>query len=179
MDRIIPKYRRLIIKSSRFPLYFKPVEYTSKRGNDYLIFFQANTKKDYDGRILFAVICVHNTKEGLNVMMFVKPPQRNIVIYSPHLFSRYRTRFLKEDSLSSLDVIKRFFKINATTVVNHVGNDEIVGTCNEGVLLGKFIDGGKVVIYKTFVSFDMLFENQSEYREDYLEWLLKYRAEIQ
>jgi len=179
MDKIIPRYRRPIIKSSKFPLYFEPVEYLSRRGNKYLIFFHAKTKKDYGGRIIFAVICIYNTSEGLNVMLYNEPSVRKIMIYSPHLFSRYRTRFLKDESLSTLDVIKRFFRMNATTVFDFTKGDEFAGTCNEGVVFGKLINEGKVIIYKTYVSFDMLFDNQRTYKEGNLEWLLKYRAEIQ
>lgn len=179
MDKITPKYRRPIIKSTKFPMYFTPVEYKSPKGNKYILFFEARTKKDYDGRLLFTIICVYNKNGGLNVMMFDKPSQRNIMIYSPHLFSRYRTRFLKEETLSSLDVIKRFFKINPTAMVNLTEGDEFAGTCNEGALFGKFIDEGKITIFKTFVSFDMLFNSQNEYKEDLHESLLKYREEIQ
>lgn len=179
IDRIAPKYRRPIIKSSKFPMYFKPVEYKSVKGNLYIIFFEARTKKDYDGRLLFTIICVYNKNGGLNVMMYNRPPQRNIMIYSPHLFSRYRTRFLKDESLSSIDVIKRFFQINPTSRGMQTRGDEIACSCNEGVLFGKRIDDGKIIIFKTFVSFDMLFESQDEYKEEILDGLLKYREEIQ
>jgi len=175
--RISSKYRRYIIKSTKFPMYFKPVEYTSSRGNSYIIFFEARTKKDSEN-ILFTIISVYN-KNGLNAIMYCASPQNNIIIYSPHLFSRYRTRFLKDDSLSSTDVINRFFKINPTLNGMEVKDNEIAYTCNEGVLLGKFVDDGKITILKTFVSFDMLFETQKELKEDLLESLLQYRAEIQ
>ena len=179
INRIAPKYRRPIIKSSKFPMYFNPVEYKSPKGNKYILFFEARTKKDYDGRLLFTIICVYNKNEGLNVMMYNKPPQSNIMIYSPHLFSRYRTRFIKDDSLSSIDVIKRFFQINPTSRGMQIKDDEIACTCNEGVLFGKLIEAGKIIIFKTFVSFDMLFDSQGVYKEDILASLLKYREEIQ
>lgn len=179
MNKITPKYRRPIIKSNKFPMYFEPVEYLSPKGNKYIIFFEARRKKDHDGKMLFTIICVYNKDKGLNAMMFGDPSQRNIMIYSPHLFSRYRTRFLKDDSLSSMDVIKRFFKINPTLQGGETKENEIACTCNEGVLFGKFLDDGKITVLKTFISFDMLSETQKEYKEDLLENLLKYRAEIQ
>lgn len=175
---ISAKYRRTIIKSTKFPLYFKPIEYTTPKGNKCLILFEARCKKDANN-ILYTMVCVFNKNGGLNAMMYTKPPQRNITIYSPHLFSRYRTRFLKDDSLSSIDVIKRFFQINPTAMGGQTKGDEIACTCNEGVLFGKHIDDGKIIVFKTFVAFDMLFQNQNDYKENLLESLLEYRAEIQ
>ena len=36
MERLIPKYRRPIIKSSKFPMYFTPIEFVSRKNNRYL-----------------------------------------------------------------------------------------------------------------------------------------------
>ncbi|MDL2303588.1 hypothetical protein LJC28_04255 [Dysgonomonas sp. OttesenSCG-928-D17] len=116
-------YKRTIIKSNRFPVYIPPVEVVSPKKNKYFIFFEAKTKKDWKD-ILFTIICVYN-KSGLNAVMFGVPPDNNIMMYSPYLFSRYRTRFLKDNTLSSIDVIKRFFRANPTAIrENHIVSED-------------------------------------------------------
>lgn len=112
-------------------------------------------------------------------MMFSNGMASNITIFSPHFFSRYRTRFLKDENVSTLNVIKRYFKINPTAFPSDVEhNDSLTFTCNEGVLFGK-ISCDNVVVVKTFVSFDMLYSSQKEFKEACLDALIKYREEIQ
>ena len=178
MERLIPKYRRPIIKSSKFPMYFTPIEFVSRKNNRYLIFFEARNKKDWERGILYTIICLYEKQGGTNVMMF-STVSKGIHIYSPHFFSRYRSRFLKDDSISPLDVIKRFFKINPTATISVVeDSDEFYGTCNEGAAFGK-ITADNVIVLKTFVSFEMLHDSQEHIKTDIYNDLIKYRAEIQ
>lgn len=179
VDRIAPKYRRPILKSNKFPIYFNPIEYETKKGNKYLIFIEARCKKDCNS-FLYTIICIYN-KSGLNAVMLNSNNTiaSNITIYSPHFFSRYRTRFLKDEKISTLDVIKRYFKINPTAYPSDVeDSNSLALTCNEGVLFGKISDRN-VVVVKTYVSFDMLYSSQNDFKEACLEALIKYREEIQ
>lgn len=117
-----------------------------------MIFFEARNKKDWERGILYTIICLYEKQGGTNVMMF-STVSKGIHIYSPHFFSRYRSRFLKDDSISPLDVIKRFFKINPTATISVVeDSDEFYGTCNEGAVFGK-ITADNVIVLKTFCKF--------------------------
>lgn len=174
MERIIQRYRHTIITSHRFPIYFPPITYTSDRKNKYLIFFEARCKKDWSN-LLYTIVCLYDNN-GIYAMTFSESFDK-LYLYPPHFFSRYRTRFLKDENIPTLDVIKRFFKINPTTQMEDGDNNEIYGTCNEGAVFGKREDNR--IIYKTFVSFDMLFESQDNIKTELYNKLIEYRVEIQ
>jgi len=176
VQRLIPQCRRPVIKANKFPIYFKPVEYISKRRNHYIIYLEARCKADYNN-MLVTVICTYD-RGGKHALMFVKPPYYDVNIYSPHLFSRYRTRFLKDESISPVEVMNRFFKINPTIHMLFTGDEEIAGVCNEGVLLG-IVKDNNIFVWKTYLSFNILFEDQIDFKEGIHEALIKYREELQ
>ena len=65
MERLIPKYRRPIIKSNKFPMYFTPIEFVSRKNNRYLIFFEARNKKDWERGIYIQLFVCMKSKVGL------------------------------------------------------------------------------------------------------------------
>lgn len=154
LDNITKPYKRLITKSNKFPLYFQPKQWKSKNKNNYLIFFEAQTKKDKD-RIIFSIVGLFE-KKGINAFMISN--QHKIYLYPPHFWKRFRERFLMDERITTIDSIKRFFKFNGNVSLNLLDNNMFEGTVSEGVIFGEIVDG--VHIVKTFVSKEMLFDSQ-------------------
>lgn len=153
-------YRRGIIKASKFPIYFKPIEYTSPSRNNFLIYVDAKSKKD--ALIPFVtVVGYYQRPEGIYAAMIIPfhSGKFNVLIYPPHFFKRYKERYVKED-LSSLELIKIFFKNNPTYILQTVENDNFRGTCNQGFVFGSFLNP-TISIVKTYISNDMLKGDQT------------------
>lgn len=166
-------FRRQIIKTSKFPTYSK-LEYQSRNKNDYGIVLEAKSKKDADN-YLYAIYGTFN-QGGLSAFLFTGiKPDLDIVILSPHLFSRYRERFLHNNEISNLDLIKYFFQFNSTFAPSPSNTEnEYYAACTHGFLLGKMDNG--VVVFKTYISFDMLTQDQEEGNR--IDEVLKFREEI-
>ena len=177
MEKIVSRYRHTIVTTPQcqFPLYFPPVTFTSHRENKYLVFFEIRDKKNWLENLLCTIVSLYDNN-GIYAITFSVAFDK-LYLYSPHFFSRYRTRFLKDENIKPIDVVKRFFKINPTTQFRTGEGDEFYGTCNEGAVFGK--KEGNRFIFKTFVSFDMLFESQNDIKTELYDRLIKYRAEIQ
>lgn len=101
-------------------------------------------------------------------------------IYSTHFFSRYRSRHLKDKALSTEDVILHYFKYN-TANYGKIFDDcqPSTATCEHGVCFGQVIDNENIRRFKTFVGFDMLFDSQDEYRNEFFQLLQIERNKIQ
>lgn len=160
-------YRREVLRRSVFPVYFTPVFHQSKTKNSWIILFEARSKKDIkDSRVCF--ICTMNSHHGLWAFM---PTSTNgtfhLVIFQPHLFSRYRDRF--KVNLNGTKLIAAFFRKNYSYVYERkerfVDADhyltEVYGSTNDGVALGvSTVDGN--VFFRTFVTYEMLKGEQIE-----------------
>lgn len=149
------EFRRVVLKTSRFPVYFKPVAFTTKRKNRWLALYEAKNKKNAND-IPVVYVCILDSKSGLNAFMLsVKNGGFAIVMYPSHFFQRYRERFLEGNtSLKSLDVITSFFRYNPAFTFDKQG--EIMnGSCLHGVCLGEELEEN-FIIFKTFVTYDML-----------------------
>lgn len=174
IDNIEHRYRRTILKSKTFPMSFEPKVYISPKKNRFYILFEAKNKKSRKN-LYKTVICVYDNGRGLNVAMYCGNPLEHITIYSSHFFSRYRSRFLKNKDLSTMDVILHFFRNNPNSFGEVTDDDgKMVLTCNDGVMFCKIGNNGKVIVCKTFVSFDMLYDTQSRYKGEFKELLKEY-----
>lgn len=173
-------YEREIKKSKIFPLRFKPIKYISKRFNEYYILFQANSKKDWkNNNIFLTILCIYESEKGLNAIMFYEERSK-CAIYSTHFFSRYRSRYLKDKALSTEDVILHYFKYNTANYGKIVDDcQHFTATCEHGVCFGQVIDNENIRRFKTFVGFDMLFDSQDEYRNEFFQLLHIERNKIQ
>ena len=153
-------YRRAIIKSSKFPIYFKPIEYTSPRNNRFLLFIEAKSKKDSTGPFM-TFVTYFLKPEGIYAIM-IYPNSNNsksITIYPPHFFERYKERYLEKD-IDTLEAIKEFFKYNSANIIQFTEGTYYRGSCNHGFVFGEKL-GENINILKTFITKDMLKGDQN------------------
>lgn len=161
-DHVDKKFRRRVIKSTRFPVRMCH-EYVSPRKNHWLLLFEARSKKEILDNSRIALVCVFETAKGTFAAMGTfTGGKMHYVFYLPHFFSRYRSRFLQSD-VNTKDLIARFFTENYSYVygINEVKLDnntvmkEVHGSTKEGVALG-YISAEGNVLFKTFITYEML-----------------------
>lgn len=170
IDRDFKHYRRAIIKSTKFPMYFKPIDYTTPSRNKFVILVEAESKKNAND-LLITLIGYYLRPEGIYAAMIVpsKNGDKKICIYPPHFFERYKERYLQND-LSALEVIKQYFKINSAITFEVREEAGFRGVCRDGYILGKILSHN-ILIVKTFVTIKMLKGEQVALRENYAAFL--------
>jgi len=149
------KYRREIIKSSRFPIYFKPIDHVTPSKNNFILFIEAQSKKDAQNPVI-TFVGYYLKPEGIYAAMVypVLDGRKKIAIYPPHFFERYKERFLHED-LGTLDTIKLYFKSNPSNILELSDENLFRGKCAHGFVFGEKLNDS-VEIIKTFISSEML-----------------------
>lgn len=157
------KIRRAIVKSTRFPMIFNPIHYFSKKTNiDWLIFYYAINKKMAEDAACIAVTEVQ-TNEGTYVYEYVVAGEHNIFIFPPHFFSRYRSRFLKDDAMSKQELINQFIKNSFIGIMLALGTgrDKCAISFQDGYAIGDVISWQEhIFMFKTFISKDLLRKDQ-------------------
>lgn len=157
------KIRRAIIKSTRFPMIFNPIHYFSKKtNNDWLIFYYAINKKLAEDAACVAVSEVQ-TNEGTYVYKYVVAREHNIYVFPPHFFSRYRSRFLKDDTMSKQELINQFIKNSyiGIVLILGTGQDKCALSFQDGYAIGDIISRKeRIYMFKTFISKDLLRKDQ-------------------
>lgn len=178
------RYRRFCLKlqSDQFHA-FKPIELTSKKGNHCTIYLSTYGKSDF--RITQSVhsqtlMKIQGTR-GVNYM--TRADTTNGVyhcIFSHHLFERYAERRWGRKDANIKDVM-----VDVITQLNHILQKPINDArypngffclSTLGVFLGESVPEDKFVIYKTFVSFDLLHSSQNDICDELtplLEWMDK------
>jgi hypothetical protein len=153
--------KRAIIKTTKFPVIFNPVYFTSKRLNRWIIMYYAIDKKLAHDACCVILLTV-NTPEGIYVYRKdMGPDNMLITVYPPHFFSRYRSRQLKDDSLTTEEVIVKFFKNNFDGMIARRENIA-ESAIREGYALGEVLSlECNLVMMKTFITNKMLKEDQS------------------
>lgn len=167
VDNRDSKYRRAVIKATRFPLYFAPAFRKTKAGNNWMILFEARSKKDMkDSRVTF--VCYFNAPNGYYAVMPSSTSGKfHFIFYQPHFFSRYGQRFGSEKH--GIELIAEYFKLNYSYAfeVNDSFIDEkhfvrdVYGSSLHGVAMGVSLNSGNV-FFRTFVTYDMLKGQQIE-----------------
>lgn len=160
----INRFKRAILKANKFPYVTNPIQFKSKRNNKYLIFSLARKRSDWKRRC-YIVICFHD-----NQVFHIEGLSGELNYYTKHFFHRYRERFLKDEGLSTLEVVIRYFKNNYLQSYKQKENGSFMASCNDGVIFGE--DVGDCSIMRTFITKDMQYKNQrgldkflEEYRE--------------
>lgn len=165
-------YVRAVKKAPKFPFNYT-THFKSKRGNRYtIILTPLDKKKGGLENPLTSIYTKLSTEEGVYMLRY-DSVKYNLTIYTPHFFSRYKSRFLKEDSLSPEEVIDTFAKRNFNLVRSTEAGEEYIGTCTDGYIHLKHKEGG-VTIAVTFVSFDMLRKEQTDKTEILLDFIKKH-----
>jgi len=156
-------YIRACKKAKRFPFDYM-AHYKSKRGNRYTIIVTPTDRKKGSSNPLFSYHTTLETKEG-RYMLRYDLVTNNVNIFTPHFFKRYRERLLKSSTASAEDIITTFARRNPNTAQTINGD---IKACNEGYIFAKPIGEG-ISVCVTFLSFDMLREDQMETSERLLE----------
>lgn len=153
--------KRAILKTTKFPIIFNPVYFTSKRQNRWIIMYYAIDKKLAHDACCVILLTV-DTPEGVYVYRKdMGTDDMLITVYPPHFFSRYRSRQLKDDSLTTEEVIIKFFKNNFDGMIARKENIA-EAAIREGYALGEVLSMEcNLVMMKTFITNKMLKEDQS------------------
>ena len=161
------KFRRLVLKASRFPVYSHHI-YTSKNKNKWLILLEARSKKETGDLSRITNVAVFDSPHGFySVMVSFMEGKPQLIFFPPHFFSRFRERI--DFDVSGIDLMLRFFRHNASFVfsvkdilLSETSKiTEIYGSCKEGVALG-LVSTENNILFKTFVTYDMLKGEQVE-----------------
>lgn len=172
------KFRRLVIKSTRFPVYAHSL-YLSPRKNNWIILFEARSKKEIGEESRITFVTYHNSPHGYYaVMVSYLNNRQHLIVYPPHFFSRYAERC--KIGLSGVDLILRFFKLNYSYAYEFKDiqlqadefRTEIYGSTAEGVAMGvETVEGN--VLFKTFITYNMtkgeqidIFTENERYRKE-------------
>lgn len=176
-EYLLESLRRKAVKS-KDKCYYQLFEYKSKRENHWLI-----ATNYFKGQPTFNTLVYYLNEQGLNVIAIGE--QHRLYHFSPHFLTRYNERFLKQENISRLDLIKRFMSVNKAGVIevdDH--NNCIFSRFTEGIGLGRLeiIDYQKHIFHlRTFISNQMVFDDQqhsidmaSEYYDIYCREIKKY-----
>lgn len=166
------KYFHLIRTSRNTSrVYFKAIEFDSKRGFHHVVqFFNDGINKPTKQRLGQIYYACFRQKRGIFVatLSLAEKMFYHFNIYTPHFFDRYRERCLKDLSLNKSDVINTFFRNNAKVVSMKLRipsekyPNEYWSICAEGLCLCNYLENF-VIEMKTFISKDMLREDQWEF----------------
>ncbi|MNJ92887.1 hypothetical protein D3C87_105610 [compost metagenome] len=175
-------FGRKVLKASRHPFSHIYEYRTKEKKNLFVITFTSLKRSAWKKPIL----SIYSRPEG----NYVAAPLIELgetSIFLPHFFKRYRERIVKDDTISNIDIIKRYFKNEwgfmgaivdeeFKAVYHSFENDNkedkvsFVGAVAEGYFFGE--RQGHINVFKTIISEEMLFDNQKKLflilREDFI-----------
>lgn len=173
LDEYRDDFKKAVLKTNRYPLT-KSYDYkTREKNNSFIIDFTAIKRSNWKKPVL-TIYGIYSRPEGKYAV--VPTLDRNIIsIHPPHFFKRYRERIIKDESISTEDSIRQYFKNDwgfTGSVVNsdfeavfhcfeNDNKDEkvsFVGATSQGYCFGE--KQGNVNFIKTIISEEMLFEDQ-------------------
>lgn len=168
-----PKFSSLVKRSSRFPVRAQYEYISHTNHNRYIYFYSAEKRGQWDEPHCI-VVGIYERPEGKYAVTSTNAGH-TFLIYPPHFFVRYRERILKDDTIYGDELIKRYFKVNdrftkeplseehTKAYRKYESDDESVqaARCAEGNIFLE-IQSPRVVLIKTIISDEMLFEDQKE-----------------
>ena len=178
---LIKEYNSLIKIYNRTK---KPVDFKTRTltlsGTKYRIIIMGVTPKK---PIIFSIYTIINdSKTGKKIAIYFPSATLErinvkdiITMYLPHFFKRYNERFLKRNDLSLEDLIDIYFRRNGSNmssvekVTKKDGTVELLVSAKsiDGVGLGKIdLKSSKSILLKTFISNDLLFDDQDNLRDE-------------
>lgn len=158
------KVRRIILKSASFPVYLHSY-ITSPRKNKWIILWEARNKKNVGDNSLISFVCYRETAHGRYAYMPTWADKKLIlIVYPPHFFSRFAERM--DLSLSGVDLIRRYFEKNNSYAYELGTADDdaqqIYGSSVEGIALGLRYTEHDIILFKTFITYEMTKGSQIE-----------------
>jgi hypothetical protein len=166
-------FKRAVLHGNRYPLTKSYDCRTIEKKNLFVVTLTALKRSNWKKPIL-SIYGIYSRPEG-KYAAALSIEKRTTSIYPPHFFKRYRERIVKDESISSEEIIKQYFVKDwgfMSAVVNkdfqsvyHCfendnKNDTVsfVAATSQGYCFGE--KQGNVNIIKTIISDEMLFENQ-------------------
>jgi len=157
---------------------FRIFEHASNRKNKWLILVDYY-KKHYEYRAV--VYYVENS--GLNAFM-MESDEKSLMHFSSHFLERYNQRFLMQENVTKLELLKRFvsknFKSSNQNVSDtHYHQNQFFSLFKEGVGLGYYevLENSIISRIRTFITNEMVLEYQrptyEQARMDYNTYLLE------
>lgn len=173
IDELKNDFKRIVLKGSRYPMTKSYDCKTREKKNLFVVQFTALKRSAWKNPII-STYGIYLRPEG-KYAVALSLDMNITTIYPPHFFKRYKERILKDESLSTEDIIRHYFKNDwgfMGAVVNEkfesvyhcFENDykdemiSLVGVTDQGYCFGE--KQGNVNIIKTIISDNMLFENQ-------------------
>lgn len=161
------KVRRIIHKSVLFPVYLHSYV-TSPRKNKWIILWEARSKKNVGDNSLISFVCYQDTPHGRYAYMPTWADKKLIlIVYPPHFFSRFAKRM--NLNLTGVDLIKRYFEINNSyafdldsSLIDDTCKQNIYGSSLEGIALGLKSVEHNIILFKTFITYEMTKGSQIE-----------------
>jgi hypothetical protein len=131
---------------------------TAHKNNWIIVMGKAPSKEKYIGTESLTLCCVtyFYDNKGLKVLNWTNIGV--LQVYNGHFFQRYNQR-LNLGLTSLIEIVKRYFFYNRYSCETcHVENDHIrfVGFSKDGLLLGELQQEGNWLVWRTFISRDLI-----------------------
>lgn len=173
MDEAYAIGRRWSIKTTSKQLQFmNPIEFQSKKtGLNYIIqivnFGNTYSKKDRIGVGLYSYFYKDYGLHAATITNDIDGIKFNIL--TPHFLDRYRERYLKDKTILKIQAILRFYMSNRSYLYTDIPSEKYSGNCyivcNDGLGLG-IMHNKHIVEFKTFITFEMLHQDQADIIEE-------------
>jgi len=168
LPRISHEYEkeRKKLKIDKTRTYHKEYCIKTAGKNSWMIFVgkQPSVPKFKDAYSTYQVCCTYyHTKKGLQIFV-PEPTQTLLMVYYGHFFKRYNER-LHLNLPDTLAAVKHYFKNNIYLHADIWAEKEhiyAVAITKYGLMLGNVMYENKWVLWKTFVSRDLLRKDQDE-----------------
>jgi len=163
-----------------YPLFMNIIWTHPESKNKWLFSIHILNKNQHKSpRVTYGIIFERHDGRYVLAPTFQNGPEMWI-LYPPHFFKRYRERICGDENMSNLDVITRYFERNYVTGIdigkgvtgyqacygsNYPEQRDFTGKVDEGTVFGTFYKASQyksIVVLKTIVRNDMLFEDQHE-----------------
>lgn len=130
----------------------------SKNNNEWTLMIDVD--KGTDAMLTFFTTI--NTKYGRFVF---KPQVTNhgfiLLAYIPHFFKRYRERMKMGTKLTTMQLIRKYFRRNGNATEDYRGKGRIEISSADGVCLGNIVSL-RIRLLRTFITRDMAYGDQEE-----------------
>lgn len=176
-------FRRLVLKTTHFPMRMK-YEQNTVRKNRWIVSFYAWSKRNVMGRAGMAFYSICESIKG-KFVYFTAPSKKRgkgfyqTFVFKPHFFSRYRERMgIEEGGEKFIDQIMSASVAFACHFRKHFdGRVSVIITLPEGFCFGESYLNDEVIMIRTFVPARMLFSDQKELYEVQRSWLVEEETE--
>jgi hypothetical protein len=156
LEYLVKEVRKKAIRT-RNKQYKKIFEYKSPLKNEWLILV------DYNNCVPLILPMVHYLNGGKLNALTKQPESNNLTHYTSHFLDRYNERFLKQEGLSAVDILKLFIPINSICTYDFYSasinnGNRVFARFKDGVGLGVFEQPSKytLVFLRTYISSDMI-----------------------